>query len=62
MHGIDVETTALAPEDGKLRLVQITDGSKVRAYDAFQQSEDLIRRAVESKEDLVAHNAPFDRA
>jgi hypothetical protein len=28
MHGIDIETTALDPADGEIRLVQISDGSK----------------------------------
>jgi DNA polymerase III epsilon subunit-like protein len=30
-------------------------------YDAFRQDADLIRRAVEKHEELVAHNAPFER-
>jgi ribonuclease D len=67
MIGIDVETAgnngggALRPEDGRLRLVQISDGKKVKVYDAFRQDKDLIRRAVEEQEDLVAHNAAFER-
>jgi DNA polymerase I len=67
MIGIDVETAgnkgggAIRPEDGRLRLVQISDGSKVKVYDAFRQDTDLIRRAVEKHEDLVAHNAVFER-
>jgi ribonuclease D len=61
MHGIDVETTALAPDEGDLRLLQISDGKKARVYDAFQQSEDTLRRAVEREDELVAHNATFER-
>ena len=62
MIGIDVETTALAPEDGKLRLVQISDGIRTKVYDAFRQDEELIRRAVEAQDELVAHNAVFEKA
>jgi DNA polymerase I len=63
MHGIDVETTALTPEEGDLRLVQLSNGKQAKVYDAFKQPEDLIRRAVESEGEgsLVAHNAPFER-
>jgi DNA polymerase-1 len=63
MIGIDVETTALRPEDGKLRLVQISDGKRAKVYDAFRQEAEEIRRAVEAREagSLVAHNAVFER-
>src|SRR5215208_3830797 len=62
MLGIDVETTALRPEEGKLRLVQISDGRWAEVYDAFHQEAEVIRRAVEAREELVAHNAVFERA
>src|SRR5215213_6056775 len=62
MHGIDVETTALAPEEGHLRLVQVSDGQETDVYDAFRQDAEVIRRAVEAREELVAHNAVFERA
>ena len=62
MHGIDVETTALAPEEGHLRLVQVSDGQETDVYDAFRQDAEVIRRAVEREEELVAHNAVFERA
>jgi DNA polymerase I len=61
MIGIDVETTALWPAEGDLRLLQLSDGRKVKVYDAFRQDKDLIRRAVEKNDELVAHNAPFER-
>jgi DNA polymerase-1 len=61
MHGIDVETTALWPEEGNLRLLQISDGKRADVYDAFRQSEEMLRRAVERQDELVAHNAPFER-
>src|SRR5215212_7720189 len=61
MIGIDVETTALRPEEGKLRLVQISDGRGAEVYDAFRQDAEEIRRAIEKHEELVAHNAVFER-
>src|SRR5215217_6012287 len=67
MIGIDVETAgnngggALRPEEGRLRTVQISDGKKAKVYDVFRQDADLIRRAVERHEELVAHNAVFER-
>jgi ribonuclease D len=67
MIGIDVETAgnngggALRPEEGRLRTVQISDGKEVKVYDAFRQDTDLIRRAVEKHEELVAHTATFER-
>jgi DNA polymerase I len=62
MIGIDVETTALTPEEGRLRLVQISNGRWAEIYDAFVQDEDVIRRAVKVYDELVAHNAVFERA
>src|SRR5215212_3675995 len=62
MIGLDVETTALDPSEGDLRLVQISDGQRAKVYDAFKQDEDVIRRAVEEHDELVAHNAVFERA
>src|SRR5215212_3797394 len=62
MHGIDVETTALRPAEGDLRLVQLSDGKKAKVYDAYRQDADVIRRAIQEHEELVAHNAVFERA
>ena len=61
MRGIDVETTALRPEEGDLRLLQISDGKRADVYDAFKQPEEALRRAFEHRSDYVAHNAPFER-
>jgi len=61
MHGIDVETTALRPAEGDLRLVQLSDGKKAKVYDAFRQDAEEIRQAVEREDELVAHNAVFER-
>jgi ribonuclease D len=60
MHGIDVETTALRPAEGDLRLVQLSDGKRAKVYDAFKQDADVIRRAIQEHEELVAHNAVFE--
>jgi ribonuclease D len=61
MHGIDVETTALRPEEGELRLLQISNGKGAKVYDAFKQDAEVLRRAVEREDELVAHNAVFER-
>jgi DNA polymerase-1 len=67
MHGIDVETAghegggALRTEEGRLRLVQLSDGRQTNVYDAFRQDHDVIRRAIEARNELVAHNAVFER-
>jgi DNA polymerase I len=64
MHGIDVETTALRPAEGDLRLVQLSDGKRATVYDAFRQDAEEIRRAIEKHDEgsLVAHNAVFEQA
>ena len=61
MIGIDVETTSLSPDEGKLRLVQLSNGKKARVYDVFRQDPNMIRRDIKEQEELVAHNAPFER-
>jgi hypothetical protein len=58
MYGIDVETTALDPADGKLRLLQLSDGEEVLVYDAFKQPIELLTREAADWTPLVAHNAP----
>ena len=67
MHGLDIETAnpegggELDPAKGRLRLVQISDGSRVQVYDAYKQPHELLRAAVEVRPELVAHNATFER-
>jgi DNA polymerase-1 len=61
MIGIDVETTALTPDEGDLRLVQLSDGQEADVYDVFRQDPARIRHAVQIHSELVAHNAPFER-
>jgi DNA polymerase-1 len=67
VHGIDVETAgydgggALETDQGRLRLVQISDGKQTDIYDAFLDDADVIRQAVTARNELVAHNAVFER-
>jgi hypothetical protein len=67
VHGLDIETAnpegggELDPAKGRLRLVQISDGSRVQVYDAYKQPHELLRAAVEVRPELVAHNATFER-
>jgi ribonuclease D len=62
MLGLDIETTALDPREGRVRLVQISDGETADVYDAFKQDADLIRRAIEARDEMAAHNAVFEQA
>jgi DNA polymerase I len=62
MLGLDIETTALNPREGRVRLVQISDGETANVYDAFKQDADVIRQAVAACNDGVAHNAVFECA
>src|SRR5215208_3419324 len=58
MQGLDIETTALDPEAGDVRLVQIRDGAKGRVYDGHDPA---VVPALEGLTLPVAHNAPFER-
>ena len=58
MQGLDIETTALDPAEGKVRLVQIRDGAKGRVYDGHDPA---VVPALEGLTLPVAHNAPFER-
>jgi DNA polymerase I len=59
MQGLDIETTALRPEEGRVRLVQIRDGDKGRVYDGHDPA---VRDALDRLDSPIAHNAPFERA
>jgi hypothetical protein len=67
VHGLDIETAnpegggELDPVKGRLRLVQLSDGTRVQVYDAYKQPHELLRAAVEVRPELVAHNATFER-
>src|SRR5215203_5292542 len=58
MQGLDIETTALRPEDGRVRLVQIRDGERGLVYGG-RRSE--VPDALRGLKTPVAHNAPFER-
>jgi ribonuclease D len=61
MQGIDIETTALSPEEGDLRLVQLTRGNDVTVFDMYEEDPDEVRAAIKEADWLVAHNAVFER-
>src|SRR5215212_5691653 len=65
MKGLDIETTALSPDEGNLRLVQISTGKGARVYDLYAKDKMLVWQCiaalVEAGEELVAHNAVFER-
>jgi DNA polymerase-1 len=74
-RGIDIETTSLDPDDGKIRLVQVFDPEKneTEAVDIFRSTvlpltpeRKLVfngtggRRYVEKPIEGISHNAPFE--
>src|SRR5215213_11410008 len=61
MHGLDVETTALDPAEGDLRLVQVSDGRQARVLDLYEGKHEEARQAIQQADELVAHNAVFER-
>jgi DNA polymerase-1 len=58
MQSLDIETVGLDPEAGRVRLVQIRDGSRGRVYDGH---DPRVPDALRALEQPVAHNAPFER-
>jgi hypothetical protein len=63
MIGLDVETTALSPDEGDLRLVQLARGGRVQLFDLYDGEGDSARSTVQEAlaGNLVAHNAVFER-
>ena len=64
MIGIDIETTALSPHEGDLRLVQTAKGGKARVFDLYEHASRKLWEYLVSlvdTEELVAHNAVFER-
>jgi ribonuclease D len=59
MIGLDVETTALTPEDGRLRLIQVAGDRGVVVFDADEDDARLVFRYVANRP-AVAHNANFE--
>jgi DNA polymerase-1 len=62
--GIDTETTALTPREGKLRLIQLahqtTEGVQVYVLDAFQSDPQLLAPVFDGNTRLAGHNLGFD--
>jgi hypothetical protein len=61
MQGLDIETTALDPEAGKVRLVQIRNGRRGRVYDGHDPELPAGLREL-SLAWVAAHNATFERS
>jgi ribonuclease D len=59
MIGIDFETTALRPEEGRVRLVQAHDGERTLVVDTFKCDPRPLLEQI-AHENLVAHNANFE--
>src|SRR5215208_2007172 len=59
MQGLDIETTALDPEAGKVHLVQIRNGRHGRVYDGHDPE---LPAALRKLDKAVAHNATFERS
>jgi ribonuclease D len=62
--GIDIETTALAPAAGRIRLAQIAAGDRCVVLDCFAFDVwSLLRRATAKKSiGWIAHNAEFEQS
>ncbi len=61
--GLDIETTDLAPERGKVRLMQLADErGRVYVLDAFTADIQQVVDALEHRPNLVAHNAVFEES
>lgn len=62
--GIDIETTALAPEEGLIRLCQVAAGDRCVVIDAFHADlAELLGPLVHSGEfEWIAHNASFEQS
>ena len=68
MYGLDIETAnpetgggELDSDKGRLRLVQLSDGTSAQVYDAYYWPPDDIRAEIADRDELVAHNATFER-
>jgi ribonuclease D len=61
MRGIDIETTALSPEEGRLRLVQLSTTKGAKVFDMYTDDEEEVKAVIRGSGELVAHNAVFER-
>ena len=59
MIGLDFETTALTPGEGRVRLVQAHDGERTLVVDAYKCDPRPLLEKI-AREELVAHNANFE--
>lgn len=62
--GIDIETTSLAPAEGRIRLAQIAAGGRCVVLDCFAfDAWDVLHHAVAGLEiGWIAHNAEFEQS
>jgi DNA polymerase I len=59
--GVDIETTALSPRDGGVRLLQLATPEETFVIDAFEVSDlSLLTEALEGGPVKVGHNLKFD--
>jgi hypothetical protein len=56
MLAIDIETTALEPEDREVRLIQLSDGKRVIVYDV-RDKPNYALTSLSGVDELAAHNA-----
>jgi ribonuclease D len=61
MRGIDIETTSLSPEEGRLRLVQLSTAKGAQVLDMYHEDETKVKGLIREARNLVAHNAVFER-
>jgi ribonuclease D len=62
--GIDIETTSLAPAEGRIRLAQVAAGDRCVVLDcfAFDAWESLHAAVAGLRVDWIAHNAEFEQS
>jgi DNA polymerase I-like protein with 3'-5' exonuclease and polymerase domains len=63
VFGLDIETTSLDPRDGKIRLIQISDGEKIYVVDLFRtDGPGPIPHAIEKTEAIcIVQNLKFEQ-
>ncbi len=61
--GIDIETTSLAPQDGRVRLIQVAAGGRCAVLDcfAFDAFAELRRASADQGISWIAHSAEFEQ-
>ena len=59
--GVDLETTALSPRDGRIRLLQLALPDETHVIDVFEVGDlSPLKEALEGEPVKVLHNAKFD--